>query len=88
MDYDVTVAAVWPVQPTAEDALNLTRLLCTSNTQHTVFAEDVLQFVVVHVLPEVLDVNVGELLGSGSKLSLTLFARFEATNKPTQAKKQ
>lgn len=59
---------------------------CEPTTGRTVFTKDLLQFLVVHVLSEVLDVDVGELLSSGSELSLAFFARFEAAHKPARVK--
>lgn len=40
----------------------------------TIFTKQLLQLLVIHVLPKVLDVNVGELSGTCSELSLPLFA--------------
>lgn len=48
----------------------------------TIFAEDLPELLVVHVLSEVLDVHVGELFGPGAKLSLAFFAGLETPYKP------
>lgn len=47
----------------------------------TIFAKQLLQLLVIHVLPKVLDVNVGKLSGTCPKLSLPLLTRLEAPNK-------
>lgn len=52
------------------------------NSARTIFTKDIFQFIIVHVLAEVLDVHVGELFGSGAELGLALFARFEAADEP------
>lgn len=44
--------------------------------------EDLLEFLITIVIAKVLDVHIGELSGSGSKLSLTFFAGFEASDEP------
>lgn len=47
----------------------------------TIFAKQLLQLLIIHVLAKVLDINVSELSGSCSKLSFPLFTRFESSNK-------
>lgn len=47
----------------------------------TIFAKQLLQLLIIHVLAKVLDINVSKLSGSCSKLSFPLFTRFEAPNK-------
>lgn len=48
----------------------------------TVLAEKLTQLLIVHVVSKVFDVDVRELFGPGTQLSLTLFPRFESTHKP------
>lgn len=48
----------------------------------TIFPKQLPQLLIIHILAKVLDVHIGELSGSGSKLSLTFFAGFEASDEP------
>lgn len=57
---------------------------CEPTTGRTVFTKDLLQFLVVHVLSEVLDVDVGELLGFGSELGLSLLPGFKSPHEPVE----
>lgn len=60
------------------------------NSAHlgTVFIEDLFQPVVVHVLAEVLYVDVGELFGFGTELGLSLLPGLKPPHKPAQKKKK
>lgn len=48
----------------------------------TIFIENLPQLLIIHVFTKVFDIDICELLGSGTQLSLTLLARFEASYKP------
>lgn len=48
----------------------------------TVLTEKLIQLLLIHVVSKVFDVDVGELFGPGTQLSLTLFTRFKSTHKP------
>lgn len=48
----------------------------------TVFAEDILKFIIIHIFPKVFNIHIGEFFSSCTKLSLPLFARFETPYKP------
>lgn len=50
----------------------------------TVFIEDFFQPVVVHVLAEVFDVDIGELFGFGAELGLSLLPGFKPPHEPEQ----
>lgn len=50
-------------------------------SSHTIFAKQLLQLLIIHVLSKVLDVNVGELSGTRPELRLPFFAWFEAAHK-------
>lgn len=57
----------------------------TASDYFTVFIEEFLQPLVIHVISEVLDVDVGELLGFGAQLGLPFFAGFETTHEPAES---
>ena len=46
----------------------------------TIFNEELPQALLIHIVTKVFNVDVCKLLGSGTKLSLAFFARFEATD--------
>lgn len=48
----------------------------------TIFAEDILEFIIIHIFPKVFNIHIGEFFGSCAKFSLPLFARFETPYKP------
>lgn len=54
----------------------------TNESKCTVFVKNLLQPIVIHVIPKVLDVDVGELFSFGPELGLPLLTRFEAPHKP------
>ena len=47
----------------------------------TVFVEHFSQLFIIHVFTKVFNIDISELLGSGTQLSLAFFARFEAAHK-------
>lgn len=51
-----------------------------STPRLTVFTEKFTQLLIIHVVTKVFNVDICKLLGSGTQLSLALFARFEATH--------
>lgn len=59
-------------------------LAATKADYLTIFIEELLQPLVIHVVSEVLDVDVGEFLGFGAELGLPLFARLETTHEPAE----
>lgn len=65
-----------------------TRGYFASTTVLTKLGEDFPQSVVIHVIPKVFDVDVGELHRLRPKLCLALFAGFEVTNKPAGSKER
>lgn len=58
-----------------------------TSSQFTIFVKKLLQAIVVHVIPKVLDVDIGKLFGLGAEFSLPFFARFETTHKPENGKR-
>lgn len=48
----------------------------------TKLAEQLFQILIIHLFPKVFDIDIGEFLGFGSKLSFPLFSRFESAHKP------
>lgn len=50
----------------------------------TEFAKDLTELLIVHVLAEVLDVDISELLGASAELSLAFFAGLEAAHEPAE----
>lgn len=52
------------------------------NTQRfTIFAKELLQSFIIHVIPKVFNIDIGEFLCLGSQLGLPLFTRLESPNK-------
>lgn len=47
----------------------------------TIFAKELLQSFIIHVIPKVFNIDIGEFLRLGSQLSLPLFTRLESPNK-------
>lgn len=47
----------------------------------TVFIKEFPQLLIIHVFTKIFHIDISELFGSGTQLSLALFARFEAANK-------
>lgn len=47
----------------------------------TVVAEEILQPLVIHLIPKVFNIDIGEFFGFGSQLCLTFFVGFKSANK-------
>lgn len=50
----------------------------------TIFIKELLQSLIIHVLSEVLDVNIGELFGFGTHFCFPLLPGLETAHKPTK----
>lgn len=48
----------------------------------TIFIENLPQLLIIHVFTKIFDIDICELFGSGTQLSLALLARFETSYKP------
>ena len=60
--------------------------VCFCCCKLTVSAEELPELLIIHVFAKVLDVDIGELPGPRTQLLLSLFARFEAADKPAMTK--